>query len=65
MSLDKISVFFFFSEEKYGGGGQAQKKPKKPEEHFQPLPIRKETIPLMVPYIQFKTFSVFLKVHSN
>lgn len=58
-------VFSFFFWRKVWGRGQAQKKPKKPEEHFQPLPIRKETIPLMVPYIQFKTFSVFLKVHSN
>lgn len=63
MSLDKINGVFFLKESERGG--LAQKKSKKPEEHFQPLPIRKETIPLMVPYIQCKTFSVFLKVQSN
>lgn len=48
-------------EEKERGGGQACEKYRKPGEHFQPLPIKKETIPLMVPYIQCKTFSVFFE----
>lgn len=47
------------------GEGQACEKSKKPGENFQPLPVKKETVPLMVPYIQCKTFSVFLKVQSN
>lgn len=60
--MDKIHSGHFEEKE---GGGQAHEKSKKPVEHFQTLPIKKETIPLMVPYIQCKTFSVFLKVQSN